>query len=187
VLALSFVTDDFFASIRSAYNLRADDPEYCRLTFCLLGVAAPADLIQNSVRTPFNIGKEIRLDDFSRAELGALLPGLDGLGCDPVVLLDAVYAWTSGHPYMTQRLCDDLDRHGPIEPGHEAPASTTPPTTCSSAAAAAATPTSPTPRSASTPTSRASACARCSTSTAASSTASASPPSPTARSRPSCA
>jgi WD40 repeat protein len=119
VLALSFVTDDFFASIRSAYNLRADDPEYGRLTFCLLGVAAPADLIQNSVRTPFNIGKEIRLDDFSRAELGALLPGLDGLGCDPVVLLDAVYAWTSGHPYMTQRLCDDLTSHGPIEPGQE--------------------------------------------------------------------
>ncbi len=119
VLALSFVTDDFFASIRSAYNLRADDPEYGRLTFCLLGVAAPADLIQNSVRTPFNIGREIRLDDFSRAELGALLPGLDGLGCDPVVLLDAVYAWTSGHPYMTQRLCDDLTRHGPIEPGQE--------------------------------------------------------------------
>ena len=119
VLALSFVTDDFFASIRSAYNLRADDPEYLRLTFCLLGVAAPADLIQNSVRTPFNIGREIRLDDFSRAELNALLPGLEGLGCDSVVLLDAVYAWTSGHPYMTQRLCDDLARHGPIDPGRE--------------------------------------------------------------------
>lgn len=119
VLALSFVTDDFFASIRSAYNLRADDPEYGRLTFCLLGVAAPADLIQNSVRTPFNIGKEIRLDDFSRAELGALLPGLESLQSDPAALLDAVYAWTSGHPYMTQRLCDDLVRHGTIARGQE--------------------------------------------------------------------
>ena len=120
VLALSFATDDFFASIRSAYNLRADDPEYCRLTFCLLGVAAPADLIQNSVRTPFNIGREIRLDDFSRVELGTLRPGLEGLGCDADALLDAVYVWTSGHPYMTQRLCDDLARHGPVTPGKEA-------------------------------------------------------------------
>jgi WD40 repeat protein len=119
VLALSFATDDFFASIRSAYNLRADDPEYCRLTFCLLGVAAPADLIQNSVRTPFNIGKEIRLDDFSRAELATFRPGLEGLGCDPDALLDAVYAWTAGHPYMTQRLCDELERHGPVEGGNE--------------------------------------------------------------------
>lgn len=120
VLALSFATDDFFASIRSAYNLRADDPDYGRLTFCLLGVAAPADLIQNSVRTPFNIGREIRLDDFSRAELATLRPGLEGLGCDPDALLDAVYVWTAGHPYMTQRLCDDLERHGRVEPGKEA-------------------------------------------------------------------
>ncbi len=119
VLALSFATDDFFASIRSAYNLRADDPEYKRLTFCLLGVAAPADLIQNSVRTPFNIGREIRLDDFSRSELAALRPGLEGLGCSADALLDAIYAWTSGHPYMTQRLCDELARHGPVTAGHE--------------------------------------------------------------------
>ncbi len=119
VLALSFATDDFFASIRSAYNLRADDPEYGRLTFCLLGVAAPADLIQNSVRTPFNIGREIRLDDFSRVELGTLRPGLEGLGCDADALLDAVYVWTAGHPYMTQRLCDDLARHGPVTRGGE--------------------------------------------------------------------
>ena len=80
MLALPFSSDDFFASIRSAYNLRAEDPAYERLTFCLLGVAAPADLISNSVRTPFNIGREIRLEDFSRAELDAFRPGLEGLG-----------------------------------------------------------------------------------------------------------
>lgn len=114
VLALPFSSDDFFASIRSAYNLRAEDPAYERLTFCLLGVAAPADLISNSVRTPFNIGREIRLEDFSRAELDAFRPGLEGLGGSPDVLLDAVYAWTSGHPYMSQRLCDDLVRRGPV-------------------------------------------------------------------------
>lgn len=114
VLALPFSSDDFFASIRSAYNLRAEDPAYERLTFCLLGVAAPADLISNSVRTPFNIGREIRLEDFSRAELDAFRPGLEGLGGSPDVLLDAVYAWTAGHPYMAQRLCDDLVRRGPV-------------------------------------------------------------------------
>lgn len=114
VLALPFSSDDFFASIRSAYNLRAEDPAYERLTFCLLGVAAPADLISNSVRTPFNIGREIRLEDFGRGELDAFRPGLEGLGGSPDALLDAVYAWTSGHPYMSQRLCDDLVRRGPV-------------------------------------------------------------------------
>ena len=114
VLALPFSSDDFFASIRSAYNLRAEDQAYDRLTFCLLGVAAPADLISNSVRTPFNIGREIRLEDFTRLELDAFRTGLAGLGGSPEALLDAVYAWTSGHPYMAQRLCDDLVRRGPV-------------------------------------------------------------------------
>lgn len=114
VLALPFSSDDFFASLRSAYNLRADDTAYERLTFCLLGVAAPADLISNSVRTPFNIGREIRLEDFTRGELDAFRTGLEGLGGSPDALLDAVYAWTSGHPYMSQRLCDDLVRRGPV-------------------------------------------------------------------------
>ncbi|MDC0716922.1 AAA-like domain-containing protein [Nannocystis bainbridge] len=120
VQALPFSADDFFASIRSAFNLRAEDLAYERLTFCLLGVAAPADLISNSVRTPFNIGREIRLEDFSRGELDAFRPGLEGLGGSPDALLDAVYAWTSGHPYMSQRLCDDLVRRGPVSDKTEA-------------------------------------------------------------------
>ena len=42
VLALSFPTDDFFASIRAAYNLRADDAAYQRLSFCLTTSKHPA-------------------------------------------------------------------------------------------------------------------------------------------------
>jgi WD40 repeat protein len=122
VLALSFTTDDFFASIRSAYNLRAEDPAYRRLTFCLLGVAAPTDLIQNPVRTPFNIGRGIRIDDFTRGELDAFTPGLQHLGRDTPALLNAVYAWTSGHPYMAQRLCEELARRGTLYGQSEADA-----------------------------------------------------------------
>lgn len=114
VLALSFTTDDFFASIRSAYNLRAEDPAYRRLSFCLLGVAAPTDLIQNPVRTPFNIGHGIRLADFTRAEIDAFSPGLKELGGDTEALLSAVYLWTSGHPYMTQRILEEVARQGSL-------------------------------------------------------------------------
>ena len=62
VLALDLPRDDFFAAIRSLYNQRAEDPKCHRLTFCLLGVAAPADLMRDPSRTPFNIGQDIRLD-----------------------------------------------------------------------------------------------------------------------------
>src|SRR5262249_54155120 len=37
---LPFATDEFFAALRSFYNRRADEPEFERLTFCLLGVAS---------------------------------------------------------------------------------------------------------------------------------------------------
>lgn len=49
--------DDFFALIRALYEQRTEQPEYQRLTFALLGVATPSDLIQDKSRTPFNIGR----------------------------------------------------------------------------------------------------------------------------------
>src|SRR5262245_8740413 len=62
-LRLDF-TDDFFAAIRVMYNLRASNPIYDRLTFVLLGVASPTDLIKDRNRTPFNIGEAIDLAEF---------------------------------------------------------------------------------------------------------------------------
>jgi WD40 repeat protein len=111
-LALPFSRDDFFAAIRALYNRRAERPEYERLTFCLLGVAAPGDLIADPARTPFNVGRAIWLEDFTRQEMegfrGALaaLGGTEGHAASKV--LDQIFAWTAGHPYMTQRVCEDL-------------------------------------------------------------------------------
>src|SRR5262249_35495840 len=50
-------TDDFFAAIRSLYNARAHIPEFRLLSFVLIGVATPGDLIRDARRTPFNIGQ----------------------------------------------------------------------------------------------------------------------------------
>ncbi len=63
-LRLDF-SDDFFAAIRACYNARATSSQFERLTFALLGVASPSDLIKDSSRTPFNIGQRIHLDDFT--------------------------------------------------------------------------------------------------------------------------
>lgn len=101
-------TDTLFAAIRALASSRADDPEYRRLTFCLLGVASPGDLVQNPEITPFNVGRAINLEDFSRAELAALAPALATLGGRVQEWLDAVHAATCGHPYMTLALCQKL-------------------------------------------------------------------------------
>lgn len=107
-LGLGFA-DDFFAAIRSVHNDRAQYPDFHRLTFVLLGVATPDELIKDHTRTPFNIGQAIPLSDFTKEE------------CEPFRLeievkypkwgqqyFNQVYDWTGGHPYLTQKLCDAL-------------------------------------------------------------------------------
>lgn len=105
VLSLQFRVDDFFALIRACYNRRTDDSEYSRLTFALLGVATPSDLIQDKEFTPFNIGQAIQLAGFEFEEAKPLAKGLMNRSANPEVVLKQVLTWTSGQPFLTQRLC----------------------------------------------------------------------------------
>jgi len=105
VRALPFSTDELFAAIRACYNARTEDPEYRRLTFCLLGVAAPNELIRNPRLTPFNIGRRIELTDFTPAESARLRSGLGKSDDINERLMARIHYWTNGHPNLTQRLC----------------------------------------------------------------------------------
>uniref|UniRef100_UPI0039C621D8 P83/100 family protein n=1 Tax=Nostoc sp. CCY 9925 TaxID=3103865 RepID=UPI0039C621D8 len=106
-LSLDF-TDDFFIAIRYLYVARATNAEFGRLSFVLMGVATPGDLISDAKRTPFNIGQRVDLTDFTLEEA---LPLADGLGLpsdEAKQVLGWALKWTGGHPYLTQRLCDAL-------------------------------------------------------------------------------
>ena len=106
-LSLPF-TDDFFAAIRYLYVARSTNAALRRLSFVLIGVATPADLIQDPKRTPFNIGERVDLGDFTPTEAAPLADGL-GLPADRrTEALGWILAWTGGHPYLTQRLCSVL-------------------------------------------------------------------------------
>jgi hypothetical protein len=105
VLSLKFSTDDFFALIRFFYNQRGVNPVYKKLTFCLLGVATPSDLIQDKKRTPFNIGRAIELQGFKLHESLALAEGLAGKFNNPQLVLEHILNWTGGQPFLTQKLC----------------------------------------------------------------------------------
>jgi YesN/AraC family two-component response regulator len=105
VLSLDFPVNDFFALIRSCYNQRSINPKYKRLTFALFGVATPSDLITDYQRTPFNIGQAIQLHGFLLHEAQPLLQGLTQKVSNPEVVLKEVLAWTSGQPFLTQKLC----------------------------------------------------------------------------------
>ncbi|MBW4687243.1 MAG: AAA-like domain-containing protein [Komarekiella atlantica HA4396-MV6] len=105
VLSLKFPVNDFFTLIRFCYNQRSINPEYRRLTFALFGVATPSDLITDYQRTSFNIGQAIQLNGFQMHEAQPLLQGLTQKVSNPRIVLNEVLSWTSGQPFLTQKLC----------------------------------------------------------------------------------
>ncbi|WP_394793093.1 AAA-like domain-containing protein [Armatimonas sp.] len=105
---LGFQTDEFFGAIRESHNARAEDAAFERLTFCIIGTVAPTDLIRDVRLSPFNIGTRIKLADFTPIEASPLATPLPGGN----KTLERVLWWTSGHPYLTQRLCAELTRAG---------------------------------------------------------------------------
>ncbi len=105
VLSLNFRVDEFFAAIQACYDNRAHQPEYKRLTFTLLGVATPSDLMRDTKCTPFTIGRAIELCGFGWREAHPLAKGLEGKVNSPQTVLRAVLSWTGGQPFLTQKLC----------------------------------------------------------------------------------
>ncbi|HLK60312.1 MAG TPA: AAA-like domain-containing protein, partial [Chthonomonadaceae bacterium] len=120
---LTFDTDEFFAAIRACYNRRAEDPAFHRLTFCLLGVALPSELIRNAQMTPFNIGRRISLNDFSSQEASVLAERLHSDKKVASRLLERILYWTGGHPYLTQKLCQAVAQEN--SPASDTPGVTT--------------------------------------------------------------
>lgn len=122
--SLPFFIDDFFLSIRHLYNNRARAPEYKRLVFCFIGAAGRLELVgnfqQNSIdlergteisTSPFDVGKFIRLEDFTHDEVRQFGPQLAAIAPTEGAqqhLIDAIFDWTDGHPYMTAKLCTAL-------------------------------------------------------------------------------
>ncbi|MGC9502902.1 AAA-like domain-containing protein [Baaleninema sp.] len=105
VLSVPFSADDFFAVIRHCYNQRTVDPAYKRLAFAIFGVATPSDLIGDRSRTPFNIGTAIDLAGFRREDLAPLQAGLKLRQGNETAVLQEIFNWTKGQPFLTQKLC----------------------------------------------------------------------------------
>ncbi|MDQ2985194.1 MAG: AAA-like domain-containing protein [Armatimonadota bacterium] len=115
VRALPFTTDEFFAGIRECFNRRALDSSFRRLTFCLVGVATPGQLIRSPEISPFNIGTQINLLDFTLGETLVYGKVLGASGRSGAQLLARVHHWVGGHPYLTQLVCSHLVKDPAID------------------------------------------------------------------------
>ena len=102
--------DQLLASIRAAHNARATDPDFSRLTFVLLGECDPLSLIDQPELSPFNVTQGVTLEDFSRDELDLFATELNLSPDDASLALDRIYYWTSGQPYLSQKLARAVSR-----------------------------------------------------------------------------
>jgi hypothetical protein len=103
-------TDDLFTAIRGMYNERPIVEAYRRITFCLLGVATPNELIKDRRTTAYNVGTTLELRDFDK-DLDDLSPLATALTSNAELsarLLDRVLHWTGGQPYLTQKFCAEI-------------------------------------------------------------------------------
>lgn len=111
-------TDGLFTAIRGMYNERALRPVYRQFTFCLLGVASPNELIKDHRTTPYNIGETLNLRDFD-ADLDDLSSLAEQLSADSQIgwdLLRRVLYWSGGQPFLTMKICREVQRNKIVEP-----------------------------------------------------------------------
>jgi hypothetical protein len=103
-------SDGFFSTLRTFYNVRPKEPLLRNLTFVLVGATDPRKLIKSPGLSPFNVGQEVRLEEFTPAETRRLTDNLDlaGISASDDVH-ERIYWWTSGQPYLTQKVCATLE------------------------------------------------------------------------------
>lgn len=97
--------DEFFNLINSFYKRREKEPGFRRLTFALLGVTTLSDLLEGRNQELLRASKAIRLETFSLDEIKHLSAGFRGKADRPLELLKNIFQWTSGQPFLTQKLC----------------------------------------------------------------------------------
>ena len=110
----NFSTDNFFAVIRTLFNYRSEDDRYNNLSFVLFGVATPEDLMSDSARTPFNIAHSVEIRQFVLSDSYALVDGLENQNINKKEILERIFEWTSGTPYLTQKILANISEF-PIE------------------------------------------------------------------------
>jgi len=104
------VAKQLLAAIRACYDARATEPRYQHLTFALLGSMSVGQRIPDGHDSPFDISTAIELDDFEMPELRRLAAGLGADQQTAARMTQAVWDWTHGQPYLSQKIFRALAR-----------------------------------------------------------------------------
>lgn len=100
----------FFPALRKFHGTGRNDQEkdqelHQRIMFVFAGSLDMGRLLQGDNSPIRSVCKEFDLDDFTLEEVRTLAANLDSFPATHIrAIADAVYEWTAGHPYLTQRL-----------------------------------------------------------------------------------
>lgn len=101
---------ELLAAIDDCYVRRGHEHDYTRLAFVLAGVAAREQL----ERCDPAHARAVSIDaaDFTPEESYSLAIGFGGEQAQTQALMDRIYVWTNGHPYLTQKVARGVARKG---------------------------------------------------------------------------
>jgi hypothetical protein len=94
--------EDFFSLFRSWHDNRAFDPVWDNLNIFLAYSTEASMFIQDLDRSPFNVGVEVPLDDFTESQVEALNI-LHGNPLDNTAKLNDFESLFGGHPYLIRK------------------------------------------------------------------------------------
>jgi subtilisin-like proprotein convertase family protein len=99
--------------ILACHARREHDRSFTRLGFVLAGRAAPRQLLQGAARDAAAAGIDVvEPADFTIDQAYRLTVAFGGEPAQAQALMDRIYAWTAGHPYLTQKLARGALRKG---------------------------------------------------------------------------
>jgi hypothetical protein len=101
--------EHLFSKLRSLFNKRAGEPAFGRLLIVLSGAAHPTQLIKDHMRSPFNVGIEIKVDDLTPARAKELVSHLGSSGAQVAAgVAERLHAVTGGSVYLGQLVLERL-------------------------------------------------------------------------------
>src|SRR5262249_40397091 len=100
------IQSEFFSSVRSFYNSGAYDPIFAQVRWILSTSSEPTFFIDDINQSPFNIGRQVKLDAFTLMEVEKFAV-LYGLTLEHHILTK-IMAYIGGRPYLVHLLFDYL-------------------------------------------------------------------------------
>jgi AAA-like domain/CHAT domain len=101
---------DFFAMVRNWHNDRAMEPGFDRLDLVLITSLERSQLIDDHFQSPFNVGEDVRIDDFIEDEALRLSQAY-GLQLNSEQI-SRMAALLGGHPYLYQLALHHIAKTG---------------------------------------------------------------------------